>query len=253
MTVIKSFFIAFSIYSRIPVPQFPWKEEDMRYTLCFFPWIGAVIGILAVLWNRFAVTVALPDVAYAAIGTVIPLVVSGGFHVDGFLDTADALHSYQDREKKLAILKDAHIGAFAVICLVMYYLIYLGAFSVIREKEHIWILAAGYVLSRTLSGIGVVSLRCAKKDGMLFLFASGAHKKIVLVTLYLQLALCIGFMLFVSPYLGAITSIGALLTFGYYRYRSYREFGGVTGDTAGYFVTLCEGVMAVLIAAWSID
>lgn len=252
MTVIKSFFIAFSIYSKIPVPQFPWKEEDMRYTLCFFPWVGAVIGILAVAWNRFAVAFALPDVAYAAIGTVIPLVVSGGFHVDGFLDTADALHSYQDREKKLAILKDAHIGAFAVICLVMYYLIYLGAFSVIREREHIWILAAGYVLSRTLSGIGVVSLRCAKKDGMLFLFASGAHKKVVLVALYLQLALCIGFMLYVSPYLGAITSIGALLTFGYYRYRSYKEFDGVTGDTAGYFVTLCEGVMAVLIAAWSI-
>lgn len=252
MTAIKSFFIAFSIYSKIPVPQFPWKEEDMRYTLCFFPWVGAVIGILAVAWNRFAVAAALPDVAYAAIGTVIPLVVSGGFHVDGFLDTADALHSYQDREKKLAILKDAHIGAFAVIHLVIYYLIYLGAFSLIREREQIWMLAAGYFLSRTLSGIGVVSLRCAKKDGMLFLFASEAHKKVVLITLYLQLALCVGCMLYISPYLGAITSVGAVLTFGYYRYRSYKEFGGITGDTAGYFVTLCEGVMAVLVAAWSI-
>ena len=45
MSVIKSFFIAFSIYSKIPVPQFAWKEEDMRYTLCFFPWVGAVIGL----------------------------------------------------------------------------------------------------------------------------------------------------------------------------------------------------------------
>lgn len=253
MKVIKSFFIAFSIYSRIPVPQFPWKEEDMRYTLCFFPWVGAVIGILTVAWTRFAVAFALPDVAYAAIGTVLPLVVSGGFHVDGFLDTADALHSYQDREKKLAILKDAHIGAFAVISLVMYYLIYLGAFSVIRDRERIWILAAGYFLSRTLSGIGVVSFRCAKKDGMLFLFASEAHKKLVLAALYLQLVLCVGFMLYLSPYSGGLTCIGAGLTFAYYRYLSYREFGGITGDTAGYFVTLCEGVMAVLLALCSIE
>ena len=55
MSVIKSFFIAFSIYSKIPVPQFAWKEEDMRYTLCFFPWVGAVIGLCFLLWNRFAV------------------------------------------------------------------------------------------------------------------------------------------------------------------------------------------------------
>lgn len=249
MTVIKSLVIAFSIYSWIPVPQFPWKEEDMRYTLCFFPWVGAVIGILTVLWNRAAMAFALPEVTYAAVGTVIPLAVSGGFHVDGFLDTADALRSYQDREKKLAILKDAHIGAFSVICLVMYYLIYLGAFSMIREREQIWILAAGYFLSRTLSGIGVVSFCCAKKDGMLFLFANGAHRRTVLITLYLQLALCMGFMLYVSPLTGVAACVGAALTFGYYRWRSYKEFGGITGDTAGYFVTLCEGVIAVMVAA----
>ena len=44
MRIIKSFFIAFSMYSKIPMPQFQWKDEDMRYALCFFPWVGAVIG-----------------------------------------------------------------------------------------------------------------------------------------------------------------------------------------------------------------
>ena len=75
------------------------------------------------------------------------------------MDTMDALHSYRDRERKLEILKDSHIGAFAVICFVMYELIYLGAVSMITEKEQILVLAAGFFLSRTLSGIGVVSLR----------------------------------------------------------------------------------------------
>mgnify|MGYP000637783259 CR=1 FL=1 len=34
--------IAFSMYSRIPMPMFEWKEEDMKYAMCFFPAIGAV-------------------------------------------------------------------------------------------------------------------------------------------------------------------------------------------------------------------
>ena len=51
MTVIKSFFIAFSIYSKIPVPQFAWREEDMKYMMCFFPWIGGVIGLVLYGWG----------------------------------------------------------------------------------------------------------------------------------------------------------------------------------------------------------
>lgn len=248
MTVIKSFFISLSIYSKIPVPQFPWKEEDMKYTLCFFPWVGAVIGALILLWHWFGTRYGLGDVAYAAIGSAIPLIISGGFHVDGFMDTMDALHSYQGKEKKLEILKDSHIGAFAVICLVLYYLLYVGAFAEVRSREQILVLAGGFFLSRTLSGIGVVSLRPAKRDGMLYLFASEAHKKIVRISLYLQLILCVGFMVYQSFFAGILACAGAGLTFWYYRWRSYKEFGGITGDTAGYFVTLCEGVMAVLVA-----
>lgn len=249
MSVIKSFFIAFSIYSKIPVPQFAWKEEDMRYTLCFFPWVGAVIGLCFLLWNRFAGVYGIPSTARAAVGAVLPLAISGGFHADGFMDTMDALHSYRDRERKLEILKDSHIGAFAVICFVMYELIYLGAVSMIAEKEQILVLAAGFFLSRTLSGIGVVSLRCAKTNGMLYQFASEAHRRVVLTALYLQLVLCVGLMLAVSVKTGALACAAAGLTYAYYRQKSYREVGGITGDLAGYFVTLCEGVMAVLVAA----
>ena len=165
------------------------------------------------------------------------------------MDTMDALHSYRDRERKLEILKDSHIGAFAVICFVMYELIYLGAVSMITEKEQILVLAAGFFLSRTLSGIGVVSLRCAKTNGMLYQFASEAHRRVVLTALYLQLVLCVGLMLAVSVKTGALACAAAGLTYAYYRQKSYREFGGITGDLAGSFVTLCEGVMAVLVAA----
>ena len=53
MRIIKSCIVAFSMYSKIPMPQFEWKEEDMQYMLCFFPWVGAVIGVCLHLWNRF--------------------------------------------------------------------------------------------------------------------------------------------------------------------------------------------------------
>ena len=59
MKLLKAMAIAFSIYSKIPVPQFEWKEEDMEYMMCFFPWIGGAIGLFffgwAVLCEKFAV------------------------------------------------------------------------------------------------------------------------------------------------------------------------------------------------------
>ena len=189
MRIIKSFFISFSIYSKIPVPQFAWKEEDMRYTLCFFPWIGAVIGALELLWFWLCGWLGIGTLCYTAVGTAIPLVISGGFHVDGFVDTMDAFHSYQNRERKLEILKDSHIGAFAVIMLMLYYLIYAGAFSEIRQWKSMGVLAAGFFASRCLSGIGVVSFPSAKSDGLLYLFASSAHEWIVKISLYVQLVL----------------------------------------------------------------
>ncbi len=248
MTLFRACLISFSIYSKVPVPQLEWRDEDMRYVLCFFPWIGAVIGGLAVLWGMLCTGLKLGPGLYGAVGTAIPLLVSGGFHVDGFMDTMDAFHSYQNREKKLEILKDPHIGAFSVIQIVVYYLIYLGAYTEIGSFRALVMVGAGYYLSRTLSGIGVVTLQGAKKEGLLYLFSSKAHEKTVKLWLYGQLLLCAFGMVWLSLWTGIAVTVGALLTFGYYRRRCYKELDGITGDTAGYFVTLCEGVMIVIIA-----
>lgn len=112
MKLLKALIISFSMYSGIPMPQFEWKEEDMKYMLCFFPWIGAVIGLGIVLWSMLCKQVELGMLCYTMGGAAIPLLITGGFHVDGFMDTMDAFHSYQPKEKKLEILKDSHIGAF---------------------------------------------------------------------------------------------------------------------------------------------
>lgn len=248
MHILKSFIIAFSIYSKIPVPQFEWKEEDMKYMLCFFPWIGAVIGGCIYFWNYLCGIFNLGAMCHILIGVAIPLMITGGFHVDGFMDTMDAFHSYQSREKKLEILKDSHIGAFAVIMLVLYGMVYMGAFSEIMDKSLLRIVCGGFFLSRCLSGISVVSFQPAKKEGMLYFFADSSQKVIAKWILYLQSIACIAFMLWQSFCAGVIVVVAAFLAFAYYDYRTKKEFGGITGDTAGYFILICEMSMMIMAA-----
>lgn len=248
MRIIKAMIIAFSMYSKIPMPQFQWKDEDMKYMLCFFPWIGAVIGGCVYLWGMICEKYEISLLCYTLIGTAIPLLITGGFHVDGFMDTMDAFCSYQPREKRLEILKDSHIGAFAVIMFGVYGLLYVAAFSEIQDKNLLQIVCAGFFLSRCLSGISVVSFPPAKKEGLLYSFASKAGKNIVKTSLYLQGTLCVLFMLGRSLFGGMIVAVVALGVFAYYYYRSKKELGGITGDTAGYFVLLCEGSMLVAAA-----
>lgn len=249
MCIVKAIIIAFSMYSKIPMPQFQWKDKDMKYMLCFFPWIGAVIGMCVYCWGMLCEKYEIGLLCHTLIGAAIPILITGGFHIDGFMDTMDAFCSYQTKEKKLEILKDSHIGAFAVIMLGVYGLIYMGAFSELEDKKLLQIVCAGFFLSRCLSGIGVVSFKTAKNDGLLYSFASRAHTNIVRLFLYLQGILCVGFMIWCSLFAGTIIAITAISTLAYYYYRSKKELGGITGDTAGYFILLCEVSMVVVAAA----
>ena len=245
MRIIKSFFIAVSMYSKIPVPQFAWEEEDMRYVFCFFPWIGALIGVCIYGWNWLCESRGIGALCRVAVTAAIPVFITGGLHVDGFMDTMDAIHSYQTKERKMEILKDSHIGAFAVIMLAAYGMVFLGAFSEIVEDAALKVVCCGFVLSRCLCGISAISFPLAKREGTLSLFADCSQKNIVKVFLYLQSAVCIGSMLYWSLSAGLLVTGAAVLALIYYFYRSRKELGGVTGDTAGYVVLLCEGWMAV--------
>lgn len=247
-TAIKALIIAFSMYSQISMPQFTWQDREMKYAFCFFPWVGAAIGGISMFWWWFCGTFEVGNAAFALIGAAIPLAVTGGFHVDGFMDTMDAFHSYQPRERKLEILKDAHIGAFSVICLVLYELIYIGAYSEISTVRQVEIVSVGFFLSRCLSGIAAVTFPSAKKEGLLYMFTSKAHERTVKTSLFLQMAAAAVMMLYIDRMTGAAVLAGAGLTFLYYYKKCKKELGGITGDTEGYFVTVCECVILVVAA-----
>lgn len=251
-TILKSINVAFSIYSKIPMPRFQWDSSDMKYHLIFFPWVGAVIGGLELGWYMLAQFLQTGMIMYLLLSAAIPILVTGGFHLDGFMDTMDAIHSYQDREKKLEILKDPHIGAFSVIFLLGYTLLYLGFLSEIRDVRLYGIFCGGFFLSRTLSGISVISFPAAKKDGMLQVFASTAERNRVMISLLIQMIFCMGVMLYLSLWVGAVTIAGMGLVFLYYKSMSQKQFGGITGDLAGFFVTISELFVVTVIGTISI-
>ena len=127
MRILRSLAIAFAMYSRIPIPRVAWNSENMRYAACFLPFVGVLIGGLEVLLFWGGALFGLSPLVRALLAAALPILVTGGMHLDGFMDTKDALNSYKPREEKLRILKDSRVGAFAVIRLALYLLIFLAA------------------------------------------------------------------------------------------------------------------------------
>ena len=253
MRILRWLAVTFSMYSKIPMPVFEWKEDDMAHSLIFFPVVGAVIGGLVCIINLISPLSQLPVAVRIIVTMAIPLIITGGFHVDGFMDTEDALNSYAPAEKKLEILKDSHIGAFAVISLVKWLLIYAAAVTAILLSPNcdIKVFAAiglTFVASRCLSGLTSLLLRKARKSGMLYEETRNDQKGTV-ICLVLELLAAGGFMLWLNVLSGAVVLLAFAIYTAYYRHIAYREFGGVTGDTAGFFLTTGEVIAAVALAA----
>ena len=122
------------------------------------------------------------------------------------------------------------------------------AFSIYSKIPVPLVITGGFFLARCLSGISIVTFPSAKKDGMLYLFASSSQKTIVKWSLYLQGIACICFMLWQSLYAGILVVVAAFLAFVYYYHWTKKEIGGITGDTAGYFVLICEASMMIVAA-----
>lgn len=245
MPVIKACFIAFGTYSKLPVPYFEWKEKDMEYSICFFPFVGLFLGAASWGWLWICAKLGIGNMARAAAVIVLNILITGGIHIDGYMDTMDALHSYQPVEKKLEILKDAHIGAFAVIMLSVLLLAYIGALPGI-EFNNVPLFASTFVFSRILSGLSVVLFKGAKKGGMLYAFSSSAQKKVVCISLVMEFLFMAAGTIWIYKIKAVFVIVAMLIVFIYYRYKSYKEFGGITGDLAGWFLCLSEMVAVIL-------
>ena len=246
--ILNSFFMAFSMYSKIPMPNCEWKEENMKYSMCFFPIVGVIIALLIFEWKNFAYSVGIGEVFIAAVCTLVPILVTGGIHIDGYIDTVDALSSYKSCEDKLKIMKDSHIGAFALIKTVSYMILYFAIWTEIPRENFVFA-CMSFIISRALSAIGVVNFKYTSTSSLAKQFSKSSDKKIVTISMCIYLIILEAIMCAINIPIALGVLFTALVVFVYYRYTAYKNFGGITGDTAGYFLQLCElwVIIAVMI------
>ena len=235
----ESMLIAFSMYSKIPMPKVEWNDKNMKYAMCFFPLIGVVIGVCVQIIGTLLIKSTFGSLFFSVIMTLLPIMITGGIHLDGFLDTMDALSSWGDKEKKLQILKDSNSGAFAIIGMGCYLLCNIALWSEV-SVEMLPLISWSYVLSRALSGYSVVTFQTAKNSGLAKTFQDAAQKNRVKMTMYCWIVISNGCML-VYNFENAITLFAAgALFFQYYKILCKKQFGGITGDLAGYFLQVFE-------------
>lgn len=247
--LISSFFVALSLYSKIPVPHTEWNEKTMKYALGFLPVIGLFVGGIEYLWLQIAQQYGLQTIFYAAVAMLIPIVITGGIHLDGFVDTTDALSSYGNIEKRLEILKDPHVGAFGVMYLCALMIFQLGIYAQFYAQP---IYAANmifiYAFARTIGGSIIVWLKCAKNSGLARTFADGSNKKVLRVVLFIEAVILLLFMAKISLIFAIIAIVISILTFPFYKRFCYKNFGGITGDLAGFYITTCETVLLIFMS-----
>lgn len=239
---------AFSLFSVVPMPQSTWTAGAPRFLLCAFPLVGAVLGGIMGLWCVLCAILGLPAVLRGAGLCLIPVLFTGGIHLDGYADTWDALSSHGDPEKRRRILKDPHLGAFAAIRLCGYL---IGNFALWTAliRCPIRIVTLMLCVSRTLSALALVSFPLSGEEGLAAALAAGSDRRamrgfLLILSAALLAALC------AAGREGIAVSAAALGVFLYYRRMAAREFGGVSGDLAGWFLQTAEqGMLCSLCLA----
>ena len=243
MIVLQTIAVAFAMFSALPVPQFAWNQKNMRYAMCAFPLIGVVIGGLWCLCGALP----LPMPAKAAGFCLIPVRVTGGIHLDGYADTCDALSSYGDREKKLEILKDPPLRCLCGDPAVQ---LFCGLPCPLRLRGLYApggpVLDTGPCAGTGPLGLAVASFPMAKNTGLAHTFATAADRTTVRRVLMVLAALLSAALLALG---GWALVLAAFLVFARYHVVSGKQFGGITGDLAGWFLQKAELWMLAALCA----
>ena len=107
MWILETAAVALGLYSALPVPQFEWTRRNMRYALAAFPLVGVLLALACWAWSALCAFLSLPALLRGAVLCVLPALVSGGIHLDGYCDTADALASHASPERMREMLSGA--------------------------------------------------------------------------------------------------------------------------------------------------
>lgn len=231
--LITAFSMCQTMFCRIPFPLKKWEEAARPYLLLFLPLVGLEIGLLWLLADVLLRHWCIPASIYGFAMTAIPVLLTGGIHLDGFMDVADAIGSWQELEKRRAILKDSHVGAVAVIWVAFLLLGYFSVFSAVPAGKAMGCLILIPVVSRCCSSLAVWQLKSMTTSQYAGSITPGWCRGLV----WCLLTGCIaaGFLIFgtAAPAIGAVG-------YGVSLWRSYRLLDGMNGDISGFCIRLSE-------------
>ncbi|MEO3943848.1 adenosylcobinamide-GDP ribazoletransferase [Gorillibacterium sp. CAU 1737] len=157
---------ALQFLTRIPMPiQLDYTPALFRRSVVFYPFVGGVIGIILSAF-AYGAGMILPVGPAAVLTLILWVALSGGFHLDGWMDTADGLLSHRSPDKMLEIMKDSRVGAMGVMAAVLLLLAKASFLTSLLSPVHL----AGLTGQQGMAG-GSLSLT----GGALALFAPSAQ------------------------------------------------------------------------------
>ena len=235
---LKAFCMSFSMFCAIPTPfSHVWEDSVRSLMLVVFPFVGTIIGGIWALTAFLFTKINFPLMLGAAILAVMPYLLTGGIHLDGYMDCCDAIFSRRPLEKKREILKDSHVGSFAVIALATLFMFSFAAFA--SRNGEAWMLILICTISRACSAIGVSTLRPMGHSEYAGNFQKGISKgNIIALCAILIITVAIASYLFSLD--GFIISVATILGYVFATAYAFKNLDGFSGDVTGFGHTIAE-------------
>lgn len=236
------FWIALQFLSSLPIslPGMP-KPQELGRSLLFYPLVGVLFG--AVLMALNALLSGAPPMLHAALLLTAWVLLSGGLHLDGLADSADAwLGGFGDRERTLSIMKDPRSGPIAVVTLILVLLLkFTALLALIDSQSSIALLVAPVIARGAMLGL-FLGTPYVRAGGLGQALADHLPRSIARQVLLIGAVGCV----LVAGFAGLYALAAAAVCFFWLRRLMLKRLGGTTGDTAGALLELLE--VAVLLA-----
>lgn len=237
----KSFYFALQHLTRIKIYKGGFDELAFGRSPVFFPAVGLLLGLL--LWlAKLLFDLVFPGPLAAALLVVTMAALTGGVHLDGFMDTLDGVLSGRSRERKLEIMRDSRVGAFGVLGLACLMLLKFAAFMSLPGWYACQTILMAAVLSRWAMTYVVARFPYARREGLGELVARYTGNRELLTASACTVLIC----LVTAGGAGLILLLGAWGWAHLFGSSMSAGLGGVTGDVYGATAELTELLIYLL-------
>ena len=240
-----AFVMCQSMFCAIPFPGNLWDEKARDKMLLFLPIVGLEMGALWAALAWLCNFLGLPVLVKGLVLAIYPYLAAGFIHLDGYMDVTDAVKSCRSLERRREILKDSHVGAFAVIGIVLLMLAQFAFLASVPEGADWRILLFVPAVSRCGSSLAVTVLKPMNTSQYAAQKKPKSH--VVVLAAMTVVFVTAGFLL-CGKY--GFVLLGCLAGYGLALRKAYKSLDGMNGDISGYALTLGElcavAVLAIL-------